>query len=327
MAEVGRITQIWRYPVKSMGGERLTAATLDERGLHADRTWAVRDLQLGATTSGKRLASLMQCTARYATEPGPEAGPGHAPEVLIEFPSGNTISSSDGGVHAALSSYLGREVELRPLPPLTAKAEYRGPMLTKTDVRTIMGLEPDEPLPDLSMFPVRMLAQLTRYATPVGTYADVYPLHLLTEQSLRTLEKLAPASDFDVRRFRPTVLIEALSDADFPEWRWCDGTLRAPGADLDPLIPTIRCVMPSRAQGELPEDRDVTRTIAAHARRCLGVYGTVPRPGRIAEGDLLTLDHTNHAALGARPDALAARVKRAVMKAGTAVMPPGKTRA
>lgn len=172
-----------------------------------------------------------------------------------------------------------------------------------------------------------MLAQFTRYATPVGTYADVYPLHLLTEQSLRTMATLAPGSDFDVRRFRPTVLIETVTEEEFPEWGWCDGTLHAPNADLDPLIPTIRCVMPSRAQGDLPEDRDVTRTIAAHARRCLGVYGTVPRPGRIAEGDALTLKRTNHAALGARPDALAARVKRTVMTAGTAVMPRGKTRA
>lgn len=326
MSEVGRITQIWRYPVKSMAGERLGATALGPLGVHADRTWAVRDLKLGATTSGKRLAALMQCTARYASEPGPDAGPGHAPEVIIGFPDGGTVSSSDPGVHRALSAFLDRDVELRPLPPLTAKDQYRGPMMTKTDVRTVMGLGPDEPLPDLSMFPVRMLAALTRYATPVGTYADVYPLHLLTEQSLRAMSRLAPDSDFDVRRFRPSVLIAASTEAEHPEWDWCDGVLHAPDASLDPLFPTIRCVMPSRPQGDLPEDGDVTRTIAQHSRRCLGIYGTVPQPGRIAEGDVLTLERTDRSALGARPDALASRVKRVVMRAGTAAMPRGKPR-
>jgi hypothetical protein len=42
------VTEIWRYPVKSMGGETIDAAAVGERGLHADRMWAVRDPALGA---------------------------------------------------------------------------------------------------------------------------------------------------------------------------------------------------------------------------------------------------------------------------------------
>jgi uncharacterized protein YcbX len=38
-----RVTEIWRYPVKSMGGERVDAVAVGERGVHADRMWAVRD--------------------------------------------------------------------------------------------------------------------------------------------------------------------------------------------------------------------------------------------------------------------------------------------
>ncbi len=326
MTEVGRITQIWRFPVKSMAGERLPAVELGELGMHADRTWAVRDLKLGATTGAKRLPTLLRCTARYAAPPPPDAGPGNAPEVIIGFPDGTEISSSDPKVHDALSSYLDREVELRPLPPLKAKKDYRGPLMTKTDIRTIMGLGPDEPLPDMSMFPVSKLAELTRYATPVGTYSDAYPLHLLSEQSLRSMAKLAPDSTFDVRRFRPGVLIETPDTAEFPEWDWCGGRLHTPGADLELLFPTIRCSMPTRQQGDLPEDRAVVQTISAHANRCLGVYGNVPRPGRIAEGDVLTLNRADRAPLGARPDALASKLKRAAMKAGTVAMPKGKAR-
>jgi uncharacterized protein YcbX len=63
------VTEIWRYPVKSMGGETIDAAAVGERGLHADRMWAVRDPALGAITSARRLPQLLRCTARYPKDP------------------------------------------------------------------------------------------------------------------------------------------------------------------------------------------------------------------------------------------------------------------
>ena len=44
MSLVGSVAEIWRYPVKSMGGERLAQSAIATRGLHADRMWAVRDV-------------------------------------------------------------------------------------------------------------------------------------------------------------------------------------------------------------------------------------------------------------------------------------------
>jgi hypothetical protein len=40
---VGTIVQIWRYPVKSMTGERLDSCRIDPTGLEADRRWALVD--------------------------------------------------------------------------------------------------------------------------------------------------------------------------------------------------------------------------------------------------------------------------------------------
>lgn len=319
MVEAGRIISIWRYPVKSMAGERLSVAQIGEFGVHADRTWAVRDAELNATTNAKRLPGLLLCTARYAGTPAPGAGPGNAPEVIIGLPDGREIPSSDPAVHSALSAYLDRDVELCPLPALSDREKYRAPMATKADLRMIFGLGPDEPLPDLSMFPVRKLAEITRYATPLGSYVDAYPVHLLTEQSLRAMAALSPGSDFDVRRFRPTVLIDAPGGGQ-PELGWCGGVLRGPHIALAPLIPTIRCVMPSHQQPGLGRDVAVTRTIAAHARRCLGVYGTVLTPGRVAEGDILQLDPEQRKA----PSVAGSTVKRALMRAVSAVLPSGK---
>lgn len=323
MVEIGRITGIWRYPVKSMAGHRVSTAEVGELGVHADRTWAVRDLEKSATTSAKRLAGLLLCTARYVGPPPPEAGPGHAPEVIIEFPDGTEISSSDPQVHAALSSYLDRDVELRPLPPIEDRDQYRGTMATASDIHSYFGLDRDEPLPDLSMFPVKKLAELSRYITPVGSYVDAYPIHVVTEQTLQTMAGLAPGSDFDVRRFRPTILVDAVDSGDSPETDWCGGTLIAPDAELRPLLPTVRCVMPSHAQYELARDRQITRTLAAHSRHCLGVYGTVARPGRLREGDPIRFRPADHSLIATTAGAGAAMVKRLLMKAGTAAISRG----
>jgi len=321
MVEAAHITSIWQYPVKSMAGTRVSTAHLGRFGLHADRTWAVRDIKLDSTTSAKRLPGLLWCTARFAHPPQPGAGPGNAPEVIVGFPDGPEMSSSDPGIHAALSEYLDTDVELRALPPVTERDQYRARMATQSDLRTIFGLGPDEPLPDLSMFPVRKLAEITRYATPVGTFVDAYPVHILTEQALRTMVALAPDSDFDVRRFRPTMLVEATSTADHPELDWCGGVLSTTEAKLAPLIPTIRCVMPSHEQPDLKRDPAITRTIAAHARRCLGVYGNVVQPGRIAEGDTLMFDPRNRSVLTSSVGSAAEKLKRTVMRAVSATLP------
>lgn len=323
-ADAGRVTAIWRYPVKSMAGERVPAADVGEFGVRADRTWAVRDVESDATTSAKKLPGLLLCTARYAAAPPPDAGPGNAPEVIIGLPDGREFSSADPAVHRELSAYLDRDVRLCPLPALSEREKYRGPMATKADLRTIFGLGPDEPLPDLSVFPVRKLAEISRYATPVGSYVDAYPVHLLTEQSLQAMSELAPDSEFDVRRFRPTMLIDS-PDAGQPELAWCGRALRGPGVTLAPLIPTIRCVMPSHEQPGLPRDPTVTRTVAAHSRRCLGVYGNVLSPGRVAEGDVLRLEPGDSSHQPAALAAAGAAVKRAVMRAVSAVLPPGRS--
>ena len=131
---------------------------------------------------------------------------------------------------------------------------------------------------------------------------------------------LAPDSDFDERRFRPTLVVDSPATSEHPEWDWCGGVLHGPHADLQPLIPTIRCVMPSHEQPQLKRDRDITRAIAAHSRRCLGVYGNVVKTGRIAEGDVLMLEPP------ARPatESGAVKVKRAVMRAVAAAIPNGR---
>ena len=52
---IGRLAELWRYPVESLGGERLACATVQPRGMAGDRIWAVRGKD-GRIGSGKRLS-------------------------------------------------------------------------------------------------------------------------------------------------------------------------------------------------------------------------------------------------------------------------------
>ena len=325
MAAAGSVSEIWRYPVKSMGGERLARSAIATRGLHADRMWAVRDVELDTFTTARRWPLLLQCSARFAEDPaGRPAGPGDVLEVIVTFPDGEEVSSSDPAVHRRLTAVIGKPARLEPLPALSEKRAYRTPQATKADLRRQLAVPDGEPLPDLSMFPVRKLAELARYATPVGALHDAYPILLMTRASLRALAERAPGSRFDVRRFRPNVLVEC-EGAELAEFAWCGRRLRAPHAALDVEIPTIRCSIPTREQGDLPADPEVLRAINAHADRCLGVYANVARPGVLAEGDPVELEPSR----GASPTVTAARagataLRRRAWRAAAALMPRGR---
>src|SRR4051794_13853315 len=325
MAPAGSVAEIWRYPVKSMGGERVGESAIDVRGLHADRMWAVRDVDLGTFTTARRWPVLLRCSARFADDPaGRPAGPGDVLEVLVTFPDGTELSTADPAIHDRLSALIGKPARLEPLPALSEKKAYRTPQATKADLRRQFLLADDEPLPDFSMFPVRKLAELARYATPVGALYDAYPLLVLTRASLRAMEQQAPGSRFDVRRFRPNVLID-LDGADLAEFAWCGGRLRGAHVSLSTDIPAVRCSIPTREQGDLPADPNILRAINAHADHCLGVYTTVEQGGTLAEGEALEFEPP------ARPSATATRVraratglKRGALRVVDTLMPRGK---
>src|SRR4051794_38289909 len=193
MTVVGSVAEIWRYPVKSMGGEHLARSAITTRGVHADRMWAVRDVELDTFTTARRWPVLLQCSARFVEDPaGRSADPGDVLEVVVTLPDGEEVSSSDPAIHDRLSEQIGKPARLESLPALSEKGRYRTPQPTKADMRRQFAIPDGEPLPDFSMFPVRKLAELARYATPVGALYDAYPILLVTRASLRALADRSP---------------------------------------------------------------------------------------------------------------------------------------
>ncbi len=292
MAERTTVSQLWRFPVKSMGGDQVTRLRVDRRGAHADRLWAVRDLENDITASARRIPALLGAVARYTAEPGPDAGPGNAPEVVITLPGGEDISSSDPTVHQRLSEFVDRDVRLMPLPPLSDTTAHRLSVrqskanFAAAEVRRDFGLDDSEALPDTSVFTTKQILTLARFSTPPGTFVDLSAMHLMSTTSLASLSP--DGAGYDVRRFRPTVLVAvAEPDDDYPETAWVGATVQIGTATVSVTVPTIRCVVPTRPQPGLETDRALTRQLAERTNRFLGVYADVTAAGLLQVGDEL----------------------------------------
>src|SRR3954454_4557686 len=136
MSLVGTVAEIWRYPVKSMGGERVGRSAIATRGVHADRMWAVRDVELDTFTTARRWPVLLQCNARFVQDPaGRSAEPGDVLEVIVTFPDGAELSSSDPEINDHLSELVGKPGQLESLPALSERQRYRTPQASKADIR------------------------------------------------------------------------------------------------------------------------------------------------------------------------------------------------
>jgi uncharacterized protein YcbX len=100
MQPVGTIVTLWRYPVKSVGGEECERLDVHMRGIAGDRRYAVLNAE-GRLGSGKttrrfrQIDGLLDLRAAYRDE---------VPELL--FPDGTRMLASDPQIHAALSRAL-----------------------------------------------------------------------------------------------------------------------------------------------------------------------------------------------------------------------------
>lgn len=279
------VAAIYRYPVKSMGGETLDAAHLGAQGIPGDRAWAVRDETLGGIRGGKRFPELMRCSARYAEEP---PATGSAP-ATVSLPDDSTWLIDDSDLPARLSELVGNPVTVWPLLPAEMLEHYeRGaPVLDdmEAELRRVFGRQKDEPLPDLGTFPEEVL----RFESPPGTYFDAFPLLIMTSRSLAHLEAASPEHRFDVRRFRPNILIETDAEGAFPERSWVGHRLEIGDVQLEVVMDCPRCVMTTHGFADLPKDPAIMRTLVREADGNLGVYARVTTPGTVRRGDRVEL--------------------------------------
>jgi uncharacterized protein YcbX len=276
------VDEIWQYPVKSMVGTTVARAVVDAAGMVGDRTWATRDEVRGGIRGAKKIGELMRCAARYLAGPG---GP-----VEITLPDGATVRSDAPDIDTRLSAGIGHPVTLWPLQPAADLDHYRRGAPDTTDMieelRATFGREADEPLPDLTVFP----PVIFEYESPPGTYLDAFPLMLMTTSALASLQAALPDSVIDVRRFRPSLVLDTGEAPGHPELGWAGRQLHIGEVVLDLVAPCPRCVMVTReVTPGIPADGSVLRHVVRDLGQNVGIYATVAVPGDIRAGAEVTL--------------------------------------
>lgn len=244
-----KVAEVWRYPVKSMLGEKLDKAEVEPGGIRGDRQWAVVDAESGVSLSAKRYKELLSCRA-WTNDSG----------IMIALPDGSEFPVGSTAAANGLSALLGREV-------ITRSAEAT--QTIQHEFPTAITEGEGEP-----------------FLWEPGTEAffDRAPLHLVTTATLSELRNLQPNSVFDRARFRPNFLIDT-DETGFVENDWVNRNLLLGAVKCRVIDHKPRCVMVTRRQGDLPKDVEVIKTILKNNNGNAGVELRALQPGIVSSGD------------------------------------------
>ena len=267
---VGKVSSLWRYPVKSMLGEQLDAVKIAPTGLLGDRAYALWDRQtqrIASAKNPKKWAKLLEFQATFVEAPQTSAV---MPPVRFALPNGDRVTSDHHDINNILSQLLGRDVELLTAVPETPSLDQYWPDLEGAANRDT----------------------ITQLFMPAGTFFDSCPIHAITTATLDRLQQLYPQGQFEPARFRPNILIEPIAtESTFIENDWL-GSQMTIGAEVCLSIDTAcpRCVVTTVAQSDLPTDLEILRTTARHNNSIAGIRASVLQSGNIQCGDLIWLE-------------------------------------
>jgi uncharacterized protein YcbX len=255
-----------------MMGEELNACEVTERGLVGDRRFAVIDAETGKVAGAKnprKWGNFFDYRAAYLDPPSADS---KLPGVRLTLPDGTIVTNEQSDLAQILSKALRREVAL-------AEAKHGEERVAATA---------EEYWPDMAGLDHR--DTVTDWDLPAGTFFDLATVHVLTTATLERLRELYPDGRFEVRRFRPNIVVSARDERGFVENDWIDHTIEI-GADVRLQItgPCPRCVMTTLAQSDLPKDAGILRTAAQHNQANVGVYAEVVAGGTVRRGDSVTL--------------------------------------
>ena len=249
-----RLRALWRYPVKSLQGEELREAVLEDNGL-------------AATAAGA-----------FGTRPRAGSSPGAASRSCSWRPRPSAMMTSPPSCCPPETAVAGRGPT--PTPRLTDWLERP---VTLVGAVGAPGGEAEffaDATDDTS--------RAIQWTMPPGRFVDAAPLLVLTTASLRAGASLHPEGAWEVRRFRPNLLVEADADG-WVEDGWCGRTVNVGAAALVPQQPCIRCTMVTRPQPDLARDLDIYKSLARNHDGTLGVWTQVHAAGSVAVDDLVTI--------------------------------------
>jgi MOSC domain-containing protein len=258
-----------------MMGEELNSSYITERGLIGDRTYAVVDKQTGKVASAKnprKWGKLFDFHSMFIDSPNEDVN--NIPPVRITFPDGSNIfsDSKKDDMDSNLSKVFDREVSLM------KDSGFEQPSY-------------EEYWPDIDGLTQR--ETVTDEGMPSKTFFDIAVIHILTTSTINRLRELYPEGRFEVRQFRPNIVVESKDKKDdFIENSWMGKKIMI-GEDvvLKVTLTCTRCVMITLPQGDLPQDLGILRTVAKYNHVNTGVYASVERGGgTIHRGDTIRIE-------------------------------------
>jgi len=107
-----QVLELWRYPVKSLGGERVDEITVTTDGLTGDRRFAIFDVDTGYGLTARRVPEMLFAAARLRDDG----------TAAITLPDGSDARTDDD-----LSRWLGRRVALRSVDEVALR-RYENPI-------------------------------------------------------------------------------------------------------------------------------------------------------------------------------------------------------
>lgn len=262
------VVSLWRYPVKSMMGEELNAVDITEKGVFGDRAFGVIDGETGKLANAKnpkKWPNMFQYRASYTKPVHPSTS---IPPVRITLPDGQFVLTGARDANEVLSESFQRRVTLA--SPSSSKIEFEGYI-------------PEE------IKELENPGSIFSKASPKETFFDIAMVHIITTSTINALRKLTPDSRIEPRRFRPNIILDVPGEEGFIEEQWVDKILSiGDHVQLRIIQPTKRCVMTTLAQGDLPNDANVLRTLAKQNNGNFGVYAEVIKTGPVQTGDKVT---------------------------------------
>ncbi|WP_221090309.1 MOSC domain-containing protein [Deinococcus aquaedulcis] len=111
----GQVTELYRYPIKSVGGEALGEVQVTRRGLVGDRAWAVTN-EDGKFGSGKSTRRFRRMDGLLGFQAALPAG---AAEPQLTLPDGSLQPATSETATAALCQATGRTVRVTPEGPIS----------------------------------------------------------------------------------------------------------------------------------------------------------------------------------------------------------------
>jgi uncharacterized protein YcbX len=279
--QIGTVKELFRYPVKSMLGERLERIEVGERGVIGDRAWALRESANGNVVSAKKFARMLELRATYESPPRADEPDDESVPIKIQLPDGRALHAADADAAAMLSAVIGCEVVIERAQP----SQY-----------TRAGIDPGTIFGDVPIESV--MPQLTGATMPDtfallnGTFFDSAMMHVLATGTLAHMRSLVgEGAQIDARRFRPNIVVDTGATANgFVEDEWLGQTLEVgDGANGDTvkivaMKPALRCVMTTHRQEDLGRDLRIIRAAAQFHQATVGVFASVGATGTVRVG-------------------------------------------